>query len=153
MFQILVRNEIRKFHEKVIESNLVDPNELSQVNVKNYLQWKLQTRSVLHGGFSSQRKEKFNAHQIVGSITIVFLCFMIAVIKLDAVDYVMSIRCFLPNNYMIWELTRPISNCKYCAGVQRPIILRNITEEEFLVKLFICNNNWRDRAVVHEHRH
>lgn len=134
MYQILV-NEIRKLQAKVIESNLIEPNELSQVNVKNYLHWKLQTRSVIHDDSSSQRKKKLNADQIFGSITIVLLCFMIAVIKLDAVDYLMSIRCFLPNNYMIWEMTRPISNCKYCAGIQRPIILRNITEEEFLVMI------------------
>lgn len=46
---------------------------------------------------------------------------------------VMGIRCFVPNNYMIWEATRPITDCDYCRAVSRPVILSNATKEEFLV--------------------
>ncbi|KAK2584936.1 hypothetical protein KPH14_002530 [Odynerus spinipes] len=40
-------------------------------------------------------------------------------------------RCFVPSNYFIWEFTRPISNCDYCRNVDKPIILSNVTKEEF----------------------
>lgn len=52
------------------------------------------------------------------------------------VEYLLSIRCLLPNNYLIYEACRPIdSNCKFCANVIRPIILNNLTQAEFSVKL------------------
>lgn len=50
-----------------------------------------------------------------------------------AIASVMGIRCFVPNNYMIWEATRPITDCDYCRSVSRPVILINATKQEFLV--------------------
>lgn len=41
-------------------------------------------------------------------------------------------RCLLPNNYLVWEFTRSVSNCDYCRDVEAPLILRNLTKEEFL---------------------
>jgi len=41
-------------------------------------------------------------------------------------------RCLLPNNYLIWEFTRPMSNCDYCRDIEAPLILpSNLTKEEF----------------------
>lgn len=40
-------------------------------------------------------------------------------------------RCLLPNNYLVWEFTRPIMNCDYCRDVEGPLILPNLTKEEF----------------------
>lgn len=40
-------------------------------------------------------------------------------------------RCLLPNNYLVWEFTRSISNCDYCRDVEAPLILPNLTREEF----------------------
>ncbi|XP_011642158.1 uncharacterized protein LOC105430338 [Pogonomyrmex barbatus] len=40
-------------------------------------------------------------------------------------------RCLLPNNYLVWEFTRPISNCDYCRDVESPLILQNLTKQEF----------------------
>lgn len=40
-------------------------------------------------------------------------------------------RCLLPNNYLVWEFTRSISNCDYCRDVKAPLILPNLTQEEF----------------------
>lgn len=39
--------------------------------------------------------------------------------------------CLLPNNYLVWEFTRPVSNCDYCRGVEAPLILPNLTKKEF----------------------
>ncbi|XP_050463195.1 uncharacterized protein LOC126857613 isoform X1 [Cataglyphis hispanica] len=40
-------------------------------------------------------------------------------------------RCLLPNNYFVWEFTRSISNCDYCRDIKAPLILPNLTREEF----------------------
>lgn len=40
-------------------------------------------------------------------------------------------RCFVPSNYFIWEFTRPVSNCDYCRNIDMPVILSNVTKEEF----------------------
>jgi len=46
-------------------------------------------------------------------------------------------RCLLPNNYLVWEFTRPISNCDYCRDVEAPLILLNLTKEEFRVYSYL----------------
>lgn len=46
-------------------------------------------------------------------------------------SYVLGTRCILPNNYFIWEATRPVSDCHFCMNVTRPIILPNVTREQF----------------------
>ncbi|XP_014471167.1 PREDICTED: uncharacterized protein LOC106742579 [Dinoponera quadriceps] len=41
-------------------------------------------------------------------------------------------RCLLPNNYLVWEFTRPVADCGYCRDVDAPLILpANLTREEF----------------------
>lgn len=40
-------------------------------------------------------------------------------------------RCLLPNNYLVWEFTRPRTTCDYCRDVEAPLILPNLTKEEF----------------------
>ncbi|KAI8127627.1 hypothetical protein CVS40_3058 [Lucilia cuprina] len=45
--------------------------------------------------------------------------------------FILGIKCFLPNNNLVWEATRPISDCSYCRGVQGPLVLKNMTREEF----------------------
>ncbi|XP_017780310.1 PREDICTED: uncharacterized protein LOC108565394 [Nicrophorus vespilloides] len=42
-----------------------------------------------------------------------------------------GIRCLIPNNYFVWEATRPISDCGFCLNVTAPIILHNASREEF----------------------
>lgn len=45
--------------------------------------------------------------------------------------FLLSVKCFLPNNYLVWEATRPISDCGYCRNVQGPLVLQNISRKEF----------------------
>ncbi|XP_072397750.1 uncharacterized protein [Diabrotica undecimpunctata] len=49
-----------------------------------------------------------------------------------ALNYIFGVRCILPNNYFIWEATRPISNCNFCLNVTEPIILPNVSRDTFL---------------------
>lgn len=54
--------------------------------------------------------------------------------------YLLGIRCFVPNNYLVWEATRPVTDCSYCRNVRRPLILPNMTRDEFAVSaaLLFC---------------
>ncbi|XP_015593936.1 uncharacterized protein LOC107267143 [Cephus cinctus] len=45
--------------------------------------------------------------------------------------YAQGTRCLVPNNYLTWEFTRPVSNCDFCRGVDSALYLRNISKEEF----------------------
>lgn len=47
-------------------------------------------------------------------------------------NYIFGVRCLVPNNYFIWEATRPISNCNFCKNLSKPILLPNVTRETFL---------------------
>lgn len=48
-------------------------------------------------------------------------------------EHVLGVRCFVPNNYLVWEATRPKSDCTFCRGLDGPIILPNLTRDEFAV--------------------
>ncbi|KAL0271524.1 UNVERIFIED_CONTAM: hypothetical protein PYX00_008592 [Menopon gallinae] len=47
------------------------------------------------------------------------------------VDSTLGIRCVIPNNYFIWEATRPVTDCKMCENVTEVLNLWNCTREEF----------------------
>jgi len=40
-------------------------------------------------------------------------------------------RCLLPNNYFIWEATRPETDCSMCKDVRSVLTFENITRDEF----------------------
>ncbi|XP_060535211.1 uncharacterized protein LOC132707387 isoform X2 [Cylas formicarius] len=46
-------------------------------------------------------------------------------------NYVVGVRCLIPNNYFVWEATRPVSDCHFCSNVTRALVLPNVTREEF----------------------
>lgn len=71
---------------------------------------------------------------ILYAIAILVVSVTLAILVIQPfVAYVLGIRCFIPNNYLVWEATRPISDCAYCRDVKRPLILPNMTREQFLV--------------------
>lgn len=43
------------------------------------------------------------------------------------IEFLLTIRCIFPNNYIIYEATRPLSNCLYCKNLKKPIIIKNIS--------------------------
>ncbi|CAG9856104.1 unnamed protein product [Phyllotreta striolata] len=47
------------------------------------------------------------------------------------INYIFGVRCIVPNNYFIWEATRPISDCNFCVNVSKPVVLPNSTRELF----------------------
>lgn len=67
----------------------------------------------------------------------------------DAVRYIQGVRCVVPNNYFIWEATRPISDCHFCHNVTAPIILPNVTKEEFKKYAYISKPVVVKKAFLH----
>ncbi|XP_077281711.1 uncharacterized protein LOC143908174 [Temnothorax americanus] len=49
----------------------------------------------------------------------------------NVIESFQGTRCLLPNNYLVWEFTRPLTNCDYCRDIEAPLILPNLTKEEF----------------------
>lgn len=67
---------------------------------------------------------------LLGAIISISVCKSQYSIK--GIHYILGIRCILANNYFIWEATRPIKDCGFCANVTGPVLLKNLTKEEFL---------------------
>ncbi|XP_013190579.2 uncharacterized protein LOC106134972 isoform X1 [Amyelois transitella] len=68
-----------------------------------------------------------NRKLILISVTL----FILLVISGIAVNTILSSRCVLPSNYLVWEATRPLADCVYCENVTKPIILQNVTRRNF----------------------
>lgn len=65
------------------------------------------------------------------------------------IAHTLGTRCILPNNYFMWEATRPISDCQFCLNVSRPIILPNLTREEFSTYAYTSKPIIIKNAVKH----
>lgn len=74
-----------------------------------------------------------NRKLIIGSVTV----FILLVISGSWVNSILSFRCVLPSNYLVWEATRPLADCAYCENVTKPIILRNVTRRNFVVRTLL----------------
>ncbi|XP_067613693.1 uncharacterized protein [Eurosta solidaginis] len=61
----------------------------------------------------------------------------------------MCVRCFLPNNYIVSEATRPISDCGFCRDVVGPKVLQNLTREEFAPYAYSSHPIIIKNAVAH----
>lgn len=130
--------EIGKLRQNVLKSNLIELNELCDAELKLFLNWKRQVHSANRNECNQKADRTFTA---IAFIAITLFCLVIGLCNFNVAAYFLSIRCFVPNNYMIWEATRPVSNCEFCAGIQRPLILPNVSEAEFLVSILIEKKN------------
>lgn len=66
-----------------------------------------------------------------------------------AIQYAQGVRCIIPNNYFVWEATRPIPDCKFCINVTKPIVLPNVTKEEFKKYAYISKPVVIRKAFTH----
>lgn len=74
----------------------------------------------------------FNKKSFIVVTIILFYSIFVQKTGIDfVIKYTQSARCLIPNNYLVWEFTRPVSNCDFCLGVDSVIVLDNITKEEF----------------------
>ncbi|KAK6632699.1 hypothetical protein RUM43_013469 [Polyplax serrata] len=61
-----------------------------------------------------------------------FFSFLVKFPILDVlVDNTLGIRCVIPNNYFIWEATRPVTDCSICENVTEVLNLHNVSRESF----------------------
>ncbi|XP_033193881.1 uncharacterized protein LOC117233997 isoform X2 [Bombus vosnesenskii] len=68
---------------------------------------------------------------LLALFTPIFCSILFKYLYFDIIRSIRETRCLIPNNYFIWEFTRPISNCDYCRDVTSALILPNLTREEF----------------------
>ncbi|KAJ8970156.1 hypothetical protein NQ317_003318 [Molorchus minor] len=64
-------------------------------------------------------------------------------------NYFLGVRCLIPNNYFVWEATRPISDCSVCINVSSPLILPNISRQEFVPYAFSSKPIIIKKACLH----
>lgn len=68
---------------------------------------------------------------LFGLFTPIFCCILFKYLYIDPIKSIRGTRCIVPNNYFIWEFTRPVSNCDYCRGVSSALILPHLSRKEF----------------------
>lgn len=113
-----ILHEIQKLRKKILKCQLFHVIKLSNID------WDSKYHT---------KKKKCKRATIILTVTIFCLIFGLINFNLIA-EYLLSIRCFVPNNYLVYEASRPIEfDCKFCFGVQRPLLLQNLTKAEFLV--------------------
>ena len=69
---------------------------------------------------------------IVMMLLSIFFSFVVKFPFLDVlVDNTLGIRCVVPNNYFIWEATRPVMDCSLCENITQVLDLYNCSKDEF----------------------
>lgn len=118
IFEKVIRPNLDKIHIEVLKNPDITVADLCDAYKKS-----LEPEDPIH-----------RENIIFSAIGIIF----VIVIAVPIVNYIfaflLGIRCFVPNNYIVWEATRPITNCSYCQYIKGPLILPNMTREEFLVR-------------------
>lgn len=78
-------------------------------------------------------KEDYRRYQLAMVVLFIAMCLTAVPMIGWLIEYVRGIRCFVPNKSLIWEATRPIFDYIFCESVDRPLILPNLTRDEFKV--------------------
>lgn len=127
----LMKN-INKLHTAVLKNGLVSEDDIR----KAYLQSINGNESPIlnvNNNNNNSVQSLFNKTCFIYCVTIILSIFIATPLINNLLEYVLGIRCLVPNNYLIWEATRPVSDCSFCDGITRPIILENLTQQEFMV--------------------
>lgn len=125
----------------MVEKENKSENEISQEVTKDLLVQDFLdlNRTLLSQGvtlkvlrsISSQKSSSKDSSRLI--IFFVLPLTLISVICLNPSSLLAS-RCILANNYLLWEFTRPVSDCSYCSNTTEALILKNASRESF--KLF-----------------
>lgn len=127
----IIHSQFNRLHINALSTNLINDRELYNALVNHHQK--------SNGGSASvtSRTDELDAyHNLFMISTIIILCIAIGTaLTRNVIEQTIGIRCFVPNNYLIWEATRPISDCSFCIGVTKPHILPNVSREEFTVRV------------------
>lgn len=119
-------------HRNALRTGLVSIEELQEAFRK--------TRDIGHN------PNRLNLLWLLG---IMFFIMVATPVFYETISFLLGVRCFLPNNYLVWEATRPISDCEFCKGVKAPLILANLTMEEFAPHAYSSLPIIVKKAVAH----
>lgn len=81
-------------------------------------------------GYSNEINTKGSKQSLIIGV---FICFILLVVGVGVINSLLSERCLLPSSFVVWEATRPLANCSYCENITKPIILHNISRQDFKV--------------------
>lgn len=129
-FPIKFLFQIQNLRKNILKSNFIDIPELMCVELNHLVNY--EELSV-----KNQNSKKNQRHERNGTIVwyVKLLLSTICLFSYGVINLT-SIRCLIPNNYLIYEASRPISNCTFCANVKGPKILSNPSEFSVSFHLF-----------------
>ncbi|XP_066603810.1 uncharacterized protein [Prorops nasuta] len=122
-------------HIKIIEETFFTLTEHFLKNGATYRELKLVCLKTNHA--EEQKEVATNNIQYLRKsfVALVILLFSSCCLRYSYIDEVIrsfyGTKCFVPNNYFVWEFTRPVSNCDYCRTVESALILSNLTKDTF----------------------
>ncbi|XP_023231587.1 uncharacterized protein LOC111631561 [Centruroides sculpturatus] len=114
------QTDISSYREKLIL--------LKYSAVKNGLSPELMCKVIKESMDEQRGKKKENKLQRHLLVIICVCCILLGVILQS--DLFKS-RCAVPNNYLVMEITRPLTDCKICRDVDRVIVFENVTKATF----------------------
>ncbi|CAD7006062.1 uncharacterized protein LOC101448387 [Ceratitis capitata] len=111
----------------------------------------LVTTSDLQEAYRKSREADLNPNKINLWYVLGILTFIMVLTPLfyEVITFLLGVRCFLPNNYIVSEATRPISDCGFCKDVSGPKILQNLTREKFAPYAYSSQPIIIKNAVAH----
>lgn len=128
-----IRSKLKSLHDGLLTTR----SSVVVTRTDLYMAYKRSVKSdqMNHPTLSMPQPQN-HCHYLVITLALIILSILIAIFIIQpSLSFVLGMRCFVPNNYLIWEATRPISDCQYCKNIDRPIILPNLTRSEFLVSV------------------
>lgn len=127
----IIRSKLKSLHDGLLESR----STVNRADLCMAYKRSVKSDRMNHPTTSSSQLQNHSLQLvIVLSLIILSILFAIFIIQ-PSLSFVLGMRCFVPNNYLIWEATRPIADCQYCKNIDRPLILPNLTRSEFLVSV------------------
>lgn len=131
LFLPSLRHKIQLLRHNALQHKCIDASELAFAEDRFIIQWEQQgTRSAVN----NQNRPNRSAGDCVRITVALAMCVALMGVYVNGLwERILGVRCIVPNNYLIWEATRPESDCQFCSGVNRPLILENLTRDEFYV--------------------
>lgn len=140
------KEKVRKLYEKIVELNL----ELINCGIETVELQKICFRKSVKNKADNRIFLRYPSCLVY--LTIFVLCIAI-LFKIPVVDSLVKdlvgIRCVLPNNYFVWEATRPVTDCKMCENVKDVLIFQNITKDDFTQFAYTSFPMLMKRAAIH----
>lgn len=132
----IIRSKLQSLHDGVLDASRSSVT-VTRTDLYTAYQRSVKSDRMNHPTTSSSQPQNHSLHLVI-ILTLIILSILFAIFIIQpSLSYVLGVRCFVPNNYLIWEATRPISDCQYCKNIDRPLILPNVTRTEFLVSVLL----------------